>query len=221
MNCSSIFCSPPNSIRKHNHITLYKSLLSPPRLHQRTHKQFKEDRIPPHVRPVLTHMNDPSHFLPSSHFYSIPPYRGKHVCSDSVCNGGGSRKVEASAPGRSGTHTDVEMRNKDSERGKKINTKLRQVCPTLPQPQQRCEQKPQPQSKESSIVHTRRRSCYQQTNTITDHDLLTAEHPHKESISRHLDLAIESTHGEQFFEVGTDWMKLTIGREEEVESFVM
>lgn len=163
-------------------------------------------------------MNDPSHFLPSSHFYSTPPYIGKNVRNDSICNGGGYRKVDASAPGRRGT--DLKARNNDFERGKTIGTKLTQVPPTLPCPQPRCAPKPQPQREEGSIGGMRRENCYQQT-IITDDDSLTAEHPHEESINRHLDLAIESTNKEQFFEVSTDWMKLTIAREEEVESSVI
>lgn len=208
MNCS-IFYSFPNSIRKHNHITLHQSLLSPPQFHRRTHAQLKEKCIPPYVRPLSTHMNDPSHFLPSNHFYSTPPYRGRYVHSDTICSSGYG-KGDGRSLRRSDAHSDLKTRNGNSNQGKNVGTKMGQAPPILPHPHRRFAPKPQSQREESS-------NCYQQT--LTD-DSLT-EHPHQDSINHQLDMAIDGTNGQQFFEVPTDWIKLTIAREEEVESSIL
>lgn len=177
--------------------------------------QFQKEYVPPFIRPLLAHMNDPSHFLPSSDFYNTPPYGDGHVGKHSACKGD-ERCPKISILERvDDTHTNHDPKKRNSsKRGERMSSKLRQVSPILSHPQRRVVQ---PQKGKRGL-----RKEVKTANLTTDHSP-TAGHEHKDTatISQQLDLAIEATSGDKFFEVSTDWMKLTIAREEEVESSIL
>lgn len=215
----SIFCSPHYAIQKHNHI------VSPLQFHRRL-AQFQKEYVPPSIRPLLTHMNHPSHFLPSSHFYNTPLYGDGLVCRNSASKSN-ERCFKKSTPKRVDTPTDHDPKVKNnSKRGEMMSAKMRQVSPIIPHPQQRSTH---PRIRGQSLKRSPNRGLRKEVqiaNPTTNHSPTAGQHTHKDTctaptISQQPDSAIEGTSGDKFYEVSTDWMKLTIAREEEVESSIL
>ena len=183
----------------------------------------REEYIPPALRPVLTHMNDPSNFLPSSKFYSVPPYMNRVAIDRGIAidDIGTIEPLSASNDGV----TRGEMKN-GVENGLQSGTsycsgKPTDVCAHSSPQILRHTQRPsqlhfsQPHPQQARAIHN-----HSNVNVMKD---LTQSRSNNTpasqmGVSDHTPSTSTYDEQSQLFEVSTDSMKLTIAREEEVTS---
>ena len=184
---------------------------------------FKEEYIPPAIQPFLSHMNDPSHFLPSCKYYSPPPYEPRwtprkadvfETCvtpqanSEKSSTKGDDTLNKMSAAIGSQEHIPAQCQTERDRYTTTYNQKqspLQQLQLTKPQSQMG-------NRFNHSVRDISREEHYQSSN----HHHTPPEPRVSNSTS-----ADEAANGEHIFEVSSDWMKLTIAREEEVASSLL
>ena len=75
---------------------------------------MRREEIPPELRPVMKHMHDPSHFLPSSQLYETPSYddnRMRHRFTDEYARDSKSEKTTTKPVPLNGKKLDNTCRN--------------------------------------------------------------------------------------------------------------
>ena len=157
----------------------------------RQRRPYKEDLIPPAIRPMLTHMHDPSLFLPSSQSYNPPPYH------------------HFQRPHGTRERYDYEQC---------VDTATQQNTTT--KDYQNYFQKGQRLTKHS--VNKFPNGTSFRTMTSTFHSV--TDHTPSMTLSTFQgvpDHTPTNNSNEDFFEVPSDWMELTIAREEEVTSSLL
>ena len=185
----------------------------------------REQHIPPSIQPILKHMNHPSLFLPSSQFYNPPPYLGHphnhqrrlNEHDKNSCN----ERFVSLTEGR--TDRDNIIKTQNGERDSKCRVgSTHTVLPTseadreLPQLQNAQSQEIYNVSTNSTSAHdTGIDSIFSnnQSAVAIGNTLVQGVADHTPSVIGEND--------EMIFEVSSDWLPLTIAREEEVTSLLL
>ena len=190
--------------------------------------RFREEHIPPALRPVLTHMHDPSHFLPSSKFYDAPPYVHR---ADRV------RTVDGTIDAHSVRNTENDVIGKQTRNGVKKHPKCRyfseEVLTDSNSSPQMLRHSPLLSQIHLAQPHTQTRANLNHSNNNTANitsskkdnlrlirsssNTLPPSSPSR-GVSDHTPSTSVMDEEASLFEVSTDCMKLSIAREEEVVS---
>ena len=158
-------------------------------------KRFSKEYIPPEIRPIYTHMHDPSLFLPSSEHYSILPYNLSYQQSH-------GRHIEnTNLPSDSGYFNDVGHDNDRCNNNQALVTERNSAS-------------------EAAIMLGEEKlwngQRLNQVNSNTDNQSTVMTSSVDSDHTHYLKTADDEN--DCFFEVNSDWMELTIAREEEVTS---
>ena len=217
-----IFC-PPYSV--HSVVPNLSQYFHSSSKQKRHH--YREEYIPPALRPVLTHMNDPSHFLPSSKFYSVPPYTHtvdrERSIDDTIEPQSVKNASDDDVTGGEKNRFGSGLESCTSHCSGKLTDMYTNSSPQLPR---HLQHPSQPHFTQAHTQRTRANLSHSNGDVTSGSNKDHFRHLTQSSsmtspivgVSDHTPSTSTCDEQSLLFEVGSDTMKLSIAREEEVTS---